>query len=106
MKKSGRYTAKRIVHTHVLSHIAPSSKSKTSTAKLNKSHNSLSALYGSINVRTCKDPTKLTQIALASRKLKHSITFVQETHMTGIGRVDDWDEPELQGYSFVYSGFS
>ena len=35
MKKSGRYTAKRIVHTHVLSHIAPSSKSKTSTAKLN-----------------------------------------------------------------------
>ncbi|XP_068726516.1 uncharacterized protein [Montipora capricornis] len=26
--------------------------------------------------------------------------------MTGSGRIDDWDEPDLQGYSFVYSGFS
>ena len=26
--------------------------------------------------------------------------------MTGTGKIDDWDDPDLAGYSFVYSGFS
>ena len=97
------------IRVNVFRHGSLSSKpTKTPSppAKLSKSQNMLPALYGSINVRTCKDPTKLVQVALASKKLQHSITFIQETHMTGSGRIDDWDEPDLQGYSFVYSGFS
>ena len=95
-------------HTHVhtsnsaFRHCSNSSKSK----KPSKTQNSHPAFYGSINVRTCKDPTKLVQVALASAKLKHALTFVQETHMTGTGRIEDWDDPDLAGYSFVYSGFS
>ena len=112
MKKSSTNTAAPRHHVHMshkkneFRHRSTSSKSRTPPAKQTKSHNRLPALYGSINVRTCKDPTKLAQVVLASSKLQHSITFVQETHMTGTGRIDDWDEPDLQGYSFVYSGFS
>ena len=60
--------------------------------------------FGSINTRTAKDAMKLTQLISHSKHLKHDITFLQETHITGHQHYK-FDDPILKGWSFVNSGY-
>ena len=70
--------------------------------KTQKFHRRIS--IGSINTTTTKDPMKLAQCILQCKFLKHSITFIQETHMCGKNTLDFEKNPELRGWKFIYSG--
>ena len=58
---------------------------------------------GSINTTTLKDPIKLGQCISQCKFLKHSITFVQETHIFG-RQTTKFDDAELSGWMFINSG--
>ena len=58
---------------------------------------------GSINTRTIKDPMKLAPSISQCKFLKHDITFMQETHITG-HQTTTFDDTELKGWTFINSG--
>ena len=58
---------------------------------------------GSINTTTIKDPMKLAQSLSQCKFLKHDITFMQETHITG-HQTTTFNDTELKGWTFINSG--
>lgn len=58
---------------------------------------------GSINTTTMKDPLKLAQCISQCKFLKHDITFMQETHITG-HNTTIFNDAELNGWTFINSG--
>ena len=59
--------------------------------------------FGSINTRTAKDAIKLTELVSHSKYLKHDITFLQETHISG-HQTFNFDDPHLNGWLVINSG--
>ena len=66
-----------------------------------KFHRTIS--IGSINTTTMKDPMKFAQCIAQCKALRHSLTFIQETHMIG-NRTIPFKDSELCGWRFINSG--
>ena len=89
-------------YSEVASSGRPQYKRQRTNNKTLKFHRKIS--IGSINTTTMKDPMKLAQCILQCKFLKHSITFIQETHMCGKNSLKFKENPELSGWEFIYSG--
>ena len=89
-------------YSEVASSGRPQYKRQRTKTKTQKFHRNIS--IGSINTTTTKDPMKLAQCILQCKALKHSITFIQETHMCGKNTIKFEKNPELHGWQFIYSG--
>ena len=83
----------------VTHHFKKGKKSKLSCTPQKKK-----MIIGSINTLTCKDESHLYTIVSQCKSLKQSLTFIQETHMTGYNHIHFEDE-EWLNWSFLNSGF-
>ena len=80
----GQAGVEKYVTGHHYSEVTPSGWSghkKRLQTHNTKHHHKI--CIGSINTTTMKDPMKLAQCISQCKFLKHSITFVQETHIFG-----------------------
>ena len=79
------------------------SGTKSSRTRFTNTEHHHKIFIGSINTTTLKDPMKLAQCVSHCKFLKHSITFMQETHILEKPIKFENDE-ELSGWRFINAG--
>ena len=80
------------------------SGTKSSRTRFNNTKHHHKICIGSINTTTIKDSMKLAQCVSHCKFLKHSITFMQETHIFGNKKITFENDEELSGWTFINSG--
>ena len=93
----------KYVTGHHYSEVASSGWSGTKSSRTHNTKHHHNICIGSINTTTMKDPMKLAPCISQCKFLKHSITFVQETHNFG-QNVTKFENNELSGWKFINSG--
>ena len=77
---------------------------KSSRTRFNNIKHQQKICIGSINTTTLKDPMKLAQCISHCKFSKHSVTFIQETHIFGQHTIKFENDGNLSGWTFINSG--